>query len=321
MHPMDQYIRIIIVEDMPEDAELIDRALKRDGLKFLSKTVFSEKAFMEELRKFNPDVVLSDYKLPQFDGLSVIRLAKTFSPSLPVIIVTGTMNDVKAANVIKAGADDYILKDRLARLSPAIRNVLAQKKELEERQRLAKELEENENRLRSLFEKMLNGLAIHEMVFDAQGKPIDYVFLQVNGAFERIMGLREKDIIGRRATEVIPGILKSSFNWIGVVGTVVTEGTDINFEQYFQEIEKWIYVSAYKTGERQFTTIIEDITKRKVAEKLLYGRMEMEVLVSTISANIIHSLAGEVDAAIDSALAMMGKAVHVDRSQVFERWL
>ena len=314
---MDQHIRVLIVEDVAEDAELIERALKRDGLKFLSKRVFSEETFREEMQQFNPDVVLSDYNMPQFDGLSVIKMAKAISANLPVIIITGTMSDVKAANLIKAGADDYILKDRLARLSPAIQNVLAKKEESEEKQKLARSLEESEIRLRSLFERMLDGFAVHELIIDTNGKPVDYVFIQINDAFERITGLKRSDIIGKRATEIMPGILESSLDWLGTYGEVVLEGKDVNFEQYSNDFKKWLYVSAYRTGERQFTTISEDITKRKIAERSLQHRMDMEVLISSISANIINSLSSDVDAGINSALEKVGKAVNADRSYVF----
>jgi sigma-B regulation protein RsbU (phosphoserine phosphatase) len=113
-------LRILHLEDIPSDAELIERQLRGAGLRFRSKQVSAKDAFARALDDFHPDVVLCDYQLPGFDGLSALRLVREWDPDLPVIVVTGILADEAAMSVIQAGANDYVLKDRLARLAPAV---------------------------------------------------------------------------------------------------------------------------------------------------------------------------------------------------------
>lgn len=123
-------IEILLVEDNPDDAELVKHELEKAGIVFSSRRVDTKEAFIKEIRDFAPDIILSDYSLPQFDGMSVIKLTKEIAPSIPVIMVTGPTNEEIAVECIKEGAEDYILKDRLARLGSAVVGIL-KKKELE----------------------------------------------------------------------------------------------------------------------------------------------------------------------------------------------
>jgi sigma-B regulation protein RsbU (phosphoserine phosphatase) len=113
-------LRILHLEDVLSDVELIGRHLRGAGLRFKSKHVSTKDAFGRMLEEFHPHVVLSDYQLPGFDGLAALRLVREWDPDLPVIVVTGILGDEAAASLIKAGANDYVLKDRLARLPAAV---------------------------------------------------------------------------------------------------------------------------------------------------------------------------------------------------------
>src|SRR4051812_28630168 len=104
-------LRILMVEDSPTDAELVQRALRRGELAFLAHRVDNEKEFLDELQTFMPDVVLADYTLPRFDGITALRLVREKSPDTPVIIVSGSLGDEKAVELLRLGATDYVLKD------------------------------------------------------------------------------------------------------------------------------------------------------------------------------------------------------------------
>ncbi len=130
-------------------------------------------------------------------------------------------------------------------------------------------LQESEARYRSLFENMIDGFAFHKIVVDQQGKPVDYIFLEVNSAFEKLTGLKRQDIIGKRVTEALPGIDRDPADWIGRYGRVALEGTDVRFEQYAGPLNKWFSVSAYSPMREYFVAVFEDITERKRAEEAL----------------------------------------------------
>ncbi len=112
--------RILILEDVPVDAELMERQLKKGGLNFVSKRVDNREDFIAALSGFSPDLILADYKLPNFDGLSALEIKKEKYPDVPFIFVSGSMGDELAVETLKKGAVDYVLKDKLVQLVPSI---------------------------------------------------------------------------------------------------------------------------------------------------------------------------------------------------------
>src|SRR5438067_1631746 len=107
---MTTELRILILEDISQDAELMERALRNLSMPFQSMRVESKEAFLHSLSVFNPDLVLADYSLPQFDAIAALALIRELDPDLPVIIVTGSINEETAVACMKAGAADYVLK-------------------------------------------------------------------------------------------------------------------------------------------------------------------------------------------------------------------
>ncbi|MBC7218225.1 MAG: PAS domain S-box protein, partial [Candidatus Caldatribacterium sp.] len=124
-------------------------------------------------------------------------------------------------------------------------------------------------RYRLLLENLPDGFAYHELLVDADGKPIDYVFLEVNSAFERLTGLARKDIIGKRVTQVLPGIERSSFDWIGTYGQVALSGVTRRFEAFAEPLKRWYEVTAYSDRKGFFATVFRDITEWKVMQEAL----------------------------------------------------
>jgi sigma-B regulation protein RsbU (phosphoserine phosphatase) len=113
-------LRILHLEDVATDVELVERQLRHSGLQFVVHHAANRHEFTREVEEFHPDVVLADYSLPDFDGLSAVRMVRQRDPDLPIIVVTGVLGDEAAVSMIKAGANDYILKDRLGRLGLAV---------------------------------------------------------------------------------------------------------------------------------------------------------------------------------------------------------
>ena len=125
----------------------------------------------------------------------------------------------------------------------------------------------SEKKYRELFENMISGFAFHKIIVDKKGRPVDYEFQEVNHAFEKLTGLKSADILGKRVTEVLPGIEHDPANWIGMYGEVALTGKEVRFEQYAKPLGKWFFVSAYCPMPGYFAAIFEDITERKKSEK------------------------------------------------------
>ena len=143
-------LRILILEDTPADAELAEREMCDAGIVFSSRSVQTKEGFLKGLKDFSPDLVLADYTLPRFDGLHALQLLQEHSPSVPLIIVTGTLSEETAVDCIKAGAADYIIKEHLVRLSPAVKGALEKKRAMEEKEQAEKTLQISEQKFRTL---------------------------------------------------------------------------------------------------------------------------------------------------------------------------
>lgn len=124
---LDKELHILVLEDRDDDVELMKHMLKRDGISFVLEVVDSREEFDSALSAFQPDVILSDHALPQFNSLDALNMARGKGLQVPFILVTGTVSEEFAVSCLKEGADDYILKSNLARLPSAIRNALRKK--------------------------------------------------------------------------------------------------------------------------------------------------------------------------------------------------
>ncbi len=131
--------------------------------------------------------------------------------------------------------------------------------------------------LRQIFDNMLSGAAYHRIVLDDAGRPIDYIFIEINPAFERLTGLKRDEVVGRRVTEVIPGIERGDFDWIGTYGDVVQTGEKKRFEQYSEPLSRWYEVTAYRPCPGHFVALFDDITERRQSrDELLLAKQSAE---------------------------------------------
>ena len=140
---MAESLHILILEDNPADAELIQFELQEAGLSFTAKVVMTEHDFLRELHEFHPDLILSDYDLSQYNGALALGETKRSCPDIPFILVTGAISEDHTIEIFTQGAKDYVLKARLQqRLVPAIRRVLAEAEEQHARKQAEAELRE-----------------------------------------------------------------------------------------------------------------------------------------------------------------------------------
>lgn len=137
---MKKELKILILEDVAFDAELIEYELRREGLGFLSKRVETEESYVRELEELNPDLILADHSLPKFDGLSALKIANEKCPYTPFLFVSGKIGEEFAVNALKEGATDYIFKNNLSKLVPAIQRALKEYDEKIEREKAQKAL-------------------------------------------------------------------------------------------------------------------------------------------------------------------------------------
>ena len=159
--PPSQPLRILLLEDNPADARLSIRTLTIAGLQFQADVCRTSVEFMERVRANAPNLILGDYRLPDWNGLDAIRWLRSSGSSTPFILLTGTLGDELAIECIKAGANDYVLKDNLERLPIVVRRALDEQQLREERDRAEEELRSSEEQYRLLFEANPNPMWVY----------------------------------------------------------------------------------------------------------------------------------------------------------------
>ena len=148
--PMNGKLKILIVEDVPFDAEMIERELRKADFQFVSHRVETREEYLKALEEFIPDLILSDHSLPQFDSMSALEIVKEKCPEVPFVLITGSVSEEFAVECMKAGVDDYILKSSLVRLPTAIKSIFSKRKIIRERDII----ESLNNRLRRASESL-----------------------------------------------------------------------------------------------------------------------------------------------------------------------
>src|SRR4051812_45939042 len=239
-----------MVEDDATDAELIKHALRKDGFVFTNERVETSEDYLEALDREGPDVILSDYALPSFDGYTALSIAQKKCPDVPFIFVTGTMGEEVAIETLKNGATDYVLKLRLARLAPAVTRALRESHERADRKRAVEQLRQSHEQLRALSvylqhvreeERMRISRAVHDELGQAlTGLKIDLSWLSSRLPRQNPLITKTKQMsqhidetiqtVRRISTELRPGIL----DHLGLVAAIEWQANEFQIRTGIQ---------------------------------------------------------------------------------------
>src|SRR5436190_308448 len=148
---MPDLVRVLMVESVADDAARVERELRRAGIMGATRRVDSERAYREALQTFAPDIILTDHSLPTFGAADALRIALLEAPDTPVIVVTGSLDEETAAEYIKAGAADYVVKHHLERVGPAVMRALDLRRARTEQARAEEARRQGEERFRALI--------------------------------------------------------------------------------------------------------------------------------------------------------------------------
>ena len=184
---------------------------------------------------------------------------------------TGEIVEIELSTVFIGDPKDYI--------------VIGVMRDITERNALEKKIQESESQYKQLFDEMLSGFALHEIICDNQGKPIDYKFIRINSAFENITGLKASEVIGKTVLEVLPNTEKF---WIERYGEVALTGKLVQFDEYSSVLDKYFEVKAYCPKLNTFAVIFNDITERKKNElNLIESEKKFRTLIENASDRIV----------------------------------
>jgi PAS domain S-box-containing protein len=261
---MGERHRILIVEDAALDADLIEHELSEAGLELEVRRVETSEDLVAALATFRPDVVLSDYNLPRLDGMTALRHVKARAPHVPFILVTGSLNEETAVDCMKAGADDYVLKDRLKRIGPSVLAALGQKQAETAKESAEQALRESERRYRTVVD------SLKEIVFQTDGAG-RWTFL--NPAWTEITGYSIEESLGRPFVDFVHPEDREAQLAVALASAAQGESTHSGEFRYRRKDGGQRWVEGYARFHRGFEGAIvagsgtlTDITERKEAE-------------------------------------------------------
>jgi PAS domain S-box-containing protein len=188
-------LRVLLIEDSTEDAALALRTLRGLGRPVVSETVADEASLREALPRFSPDIVLSDFSMPGFSGQDALRVVQDFDPEIPFIFVSGTIGEEVAIEAMQRGAADYVLKDNLRRLLPAVERALRSSAERAERVRMQRALRASEERFRSIVENT------DDWIWEVDHR-LRHTYC--NRSVEAMLGYAPDEMLGRSTLDWMP---------------------------------------------------------------------------------------------------------------------
>ncbi|MBA4016630.1 MAG: hybrid sensor histidine kinase/response regulator [Pirellula sp.] len=186
--------QILLLEDSRNDAELVRERLRDSGLSFQLEIAVSRREFENAVSAKKYDLILADHTLPDYDGRAALRLVRSLDLDTPFIFVSGTLGEELAVDMLKLGANDYVLKQRLDRLLPAVRDAVKLVEERRDKRRIESELKIVEQRYRQLVEDAPDGI----FIADSEGKLVD-----VNRSGCEMLGRSREQLLGRPAVDLL----------------------------------------------------------------------------------------------------------------------
>ncbi len=273
-------LRVLIVEDSEDDMVIVERQLRQGGYEPTLRRVDTPEAMTEALGAAAWDVVIADYSLPRFSALAALKLLQQHRLDLPVLVVSGSIGETTAVAAMKAGAHDYIMKDNLARLVPAIEREMREAAGRRERRRAEAQLRASEARYQTLFESAQDAIAVWDE---------SLTLVDANHAYCTLVGVPRAELLGMgympldsvvaedrpRADEALQeletaGVLRGEF-------TLEIRGGE----------RRVVDVMGMRTSPGLYMSILRDVTERQSLERQLQQAQRMES-IGTLAGGIAH---------------------------------
>jgi PAS domain S-box-containing protein len=255
-----QPIKVLLVEDNPADAHLVREMLQaQQAESFELSHAENLTKGLQLLVEKKPDVVLLDLGLPESRGLETIQKVRPLASDAPIIILAEPDDEIVGMQAVHWGAQDFLIKWETTDtvLKRTVRYAL-------ERKRRTDESRQMDIKYSTIFNNMINGFVLYEVVKDENGAAKDVRYLDINPAFERMMGMKHQDVIGKTLLELFP---KIDPKWINVYAKIAKEGGSLKAERDRYDNGQYFDTTIFNVQPNYVAVMFMDITERKKAEK------------------------------------------------------
>jgi two-component system cell cycle sensor histidine kinase/response regulator CckA len=277
-------LRILILENDPDDAELIVQALRDARLSSVPKCIDSKADFKETLEEFKPSIILSDYRMPVFYCLAALMILKERSPKVPFIIISEEICREVTAEALSTASYEYALKDNLLSIGYAVCKVMDKFVKRKYRRIEGEGSAAGEKRFRELFGKYGSGIAFYKTVDDGR----DFVLSDCNGALERITRLNREELIGKGVLDLFQSASDSGL--FDDIHRVWKSGIPSHHPTTYYKDERnegWREIYLYKVPSGDIAALYVDITSNRLLEEELQKSEERFSLIADSSFDAI----------------------------------
>ena len=279
-------IKILLLEDLKTDAELIGRALEKGKFYFEKLVVGTKVTYIKALEEFRPDIILADHALPSFNSHEALLILRETGIKIPFILITANISEEFALDVLDRGADDYILKDRLERLPAAIRNTMEKFRLKEERKAFLDELVKNEKHFRALIENISDAI----MLISEKGK-----LMYLSPSVKRLTGFILEDTRNKNVFDYIHAddvrLCREIFKYVCVRPGAAIPGQYriLHKDGHYINVEGTSTNLLHDESVNAFVVSCRDITDRKLAEEKISRANRLYLFLSQINQTIVHA--------------------------------
>ena len=252
--------KILIAEHDAHDLELMHCELTKSGIQYISEAVINEKQFRSAIQNFRPDLILSDYTFPSFNGITAFEIKEKLAPETPFIVVSGTIGEEKAVELIKSGVTDYVLKDRLFTLSVKIKRALKEAKQKRKKSHADLAFQKALNEYQKIMDSSLDVIC----TIDEEGK-----FVNVSSASEKIFGFKPQELKGKKYIDLV---FSEDVEITNTTAASIINGTPVTFfeNRYTRKdgsVVPIIWSAKWDDNDKLNYCIAKDATEKKRLEK------------------------------------------------------
>ncbi len=321
-NPMPTPLRVLHLEDSPDDADFALRELRQAGFALTSQRVQTEADYRRQLQEFDADVILADYSLPSYDGLAALTVAQELCPEVPLIFVSGTMSETSIVEALQHGAKDYVLKERLSRLGPAVRRALREVQERKRAEQAEAAVQRAEEQLRDserLYHSLVENLPQNVFRKDLSGR-----FTFASQRFCQTLGKPVEEVLGKTDRDFYPADLAASYQQDDARVMATGEAWE-GEEEHRAPDGPPQFVQVMKTPLRDaqgqvtgLQAIFWDITARKQAELALAKANEAAEAANRAKSEFLANMSHELRTPLTAILGfseLLADSAHPDSEQ------